>query len=156
MTFNEYLTRDYIALTEAADKITGHSDLALDLLHYVIEDMSNKTNLQDIVDSGGARFYLVRMMMTQWRSQTGPFYKQFIKDHESLDFHDKSEPEVDVLDIKKVNGLLEELNWYDRNLFKLFAEGGHTYSSLSRETKIPRTSISLTINRVRKYLKKNI
>lgn len=156
MTFNEYLTRDYTALTEAADKITGHSDLALDLLHYVIEDMSNKTNLQDIVDSGGARFYLVRMMMTQWRSQTGPFYKQFIKDHESLDFHDKSEPEVDRLDLKKVNGLLEELNWYDRNLFKLFAEGGHTYSSLSRETKIPRTSISLTINRVRKYLKKNI
>ena len=156
MTFNEYLTQDYEALTQAADKITGNSDLALDLLHYCIEDLSHKPNLQAIVDSGGARFYLVRMMMTQWRSQTGPFYKQFVKSHEDVELYDKPETEYEPLDINKVNGILDELNWYDRELFKLFAEGNHTYSSLSRETQIPRTSISLTINRVRKHIKKNI
>lgn len=156
MTFNQFLEHDYTALVDAAHKITGSSDLSYDLLHYAIEEMSNKSNLQDIVDSGGARFYCVRIMMTQHRSQTGPFYKQFVKPSEPLEYHDKPETEDQLLDIKKVNKLLDDLNWYDRSLFKLFAEGNHTYSSLSRETKIPRTSISLTINRVRKYIKKNI
>lgn len=156
MTFNQFLENDYKALVDAAYKITGSSELSHDLLHYAIEEMSHKSNLQDIVNSGGARFYCVRIMMTQWRSQTGPFYKQFVKQNEELERHDKPETEERHLDIKKVNKLLDELNWYDRELFKLFAEGNHTYSSLSRETGIPRTSISLTINRVRKYIKKNI
>jgi len=156
LTFNQYLEQDYSALVEATDKITGHNELALDLLHYAIEEVSSKSNLQEIVDSGGMRFYLIRIMITQWRSQTGPFYKQFIKGHDDIDTHDFTETEPEKLDIKKINGLLDQLNWYDRELFKLFAEGNHTYSSLSRETKIPRTSISLTINRVRRYLKQNI
>ena len=156
MTFNQFLEHDYQALVDAAHKITGNSDISFDLLHYAIEEMSLKKNLQDIIDSGGARFYCVRIMMTQHRSQTGPFYKQFVKQNEQLEFHDKAETEEEHLDIKKVNTLLDELNWYDRELFKLFAAGEHTYSSLARETQIPRTSISLTINRVRRYLKKNI
>ena len=156
MTFNQFLENDYKALVEAAYKITGNSELSHDLLHYAIEEMSLKKNLQDVVDSGGARFYCVRIMMTQWRSQTGPFYKQFVKQNEDLEYHDRAETEEEHLDIKKVNHLLDELNWYDRELFRLFAAGNHTYSSLARETQIPRTSISLTINRVRRYLKKNI
>ncbi len=156
MTFNQFLEHEYKALVEAAHKITGNNALAYDLLHYAIEELSFKKNIQDIIDSGGGRFYCVRIMMTQWRSQTGPFYKQFMKQNEQLEFHDKPETEEEHLDIKKVNKLLDELNWYDRELFKLFAAGKHSYSSLARETQIPRTSISLTINRVRKYLKKNI
>lgn len=156
MTFNQFLEHDYKALVEAAHKITGNSDLSYDLLHYAIEEMSHKENLQDIVDSGGARFYCVRIMMTQHRSQTGPFFKQFVKQNEELESHDRAETEEQLLDIKKINHLLDGLNWYDRELFKLFAAGNHNYSSLSRETGIPRTSISLTINRVRRHLKKNI
>ena len=52
--------------------------------------------------------------------------------------------------------LLAGLNWYDRMLFETFVEAGHTVSSLARSTGIARTSVSLTINRVRRYLKKNI
>jgi hypothetical protein len=66
-------------LVKAANKITGNSELSYDLLHYAIEELSFKANVQSIIDSGGARFYLVRIMMTQWRSKTGPFYKQYIK-----------------------------------------------------------------------------
>lgn len=156
MTFDQYLKEDYKALMEAANKITGHNELAVDLLHYAIEQMSHKENLDAILASGGARFYCVCIMSTQWRSQTGPFYKQFVRQHEDIDTFDKPIETEDKFDFKKVNGLLDQLNWYDRELFKLFADGQHTYSSLSRETGIPRTSISLTINRVRKFLKKHI
>lgn len=156
MTFNEYLSNDYSALVEAANKITGNHELSLDLLHYSIEELSNKSNLQDIIDSGGSRFYIIRIMMVQWRSQTGPFYKQFVKKHEELDWHDKPEKEERLLDLDRVNQIIESLEWYDKELFKLFAEGDHNYSTLSKETSIPRTSIALTIKRVRKHIKKNL
>jgi len=156
LDFNEYLTHDYKPLVDASKKITGNSELATDLLHYAIEELSFKDNLQAIIDSGGARFYLVRIMMTQWRSQTGPFYKQFIKQETQIDEWDGVEKEETKLDTNRVYKILDELPWYDRELFKLYAEGGHNYSSLSRETGIPRTSIGLTINRVRKYIKQKL
>lgn len=156
MDFNEYLTHDYKPLVDASKKITGNNELAIDLLHYAIEELSFKENLQAIIDSGGARFYLVRIMMTQWRSQTGPFYKQFVRQETQIDEWDGVEKEETKLDTNRVYKILDELPWYDRELFKLYAEGGHNYSSLSRETGIPRTSIGLTINRVRKYIKQKL
>ena len=156
MDFSQYLTNDYNELVKAANKITGNSDLSVDLLHYAIEEMSFKENIQSIVDSGGARFYCVRIMMTQWRSQTGPFYKQYIKRGESIEVHDVEDKAESTLDIDKVNEILDGLNWYDKELFRLYAEGEHNYSTLSKETGIPRTSIGLTINRVKKHIKKNL
>lgn len=156
MDYNTFLKNDYDALVKASNKITGNNKLSFDLLHYAIEEMSYKSNLQDILDSGGARFYCVCIMTTQWRSKTGPFYKTYVKKNESIEDIDIPEVEEQELDTKKVNQLLDELNWYDKDLFKLFAEGDYNFSTLSKATGIPRTSIGLTINRVRKYLKKNI
>ena len=157
MTLNQCLDIEYPHLVEASLKITRGHELHLDLLHYCIEDLSKKSNAQAIVDSGGIRFYIVRMMMTQFRSVTGPFYKMYMnhysRDVEGLELKDEA-PEH--LDMKRVNTLLAELPWYDSLLFTTFADGNHSYSSLSRETGIPRTSISLTINRVRQHIKKNL
>ena len=89
MTFDQYLKEDYKALMDAANKITGHNELAVDLLHYAIEQMSHKENLEAILASGGARFYCVCIMSTQWRSQTGPFYKQFVRQHDDVELYDK-------------------------------------------------------------------
>jgi len=156
LDFNTFLSQDYHALQQAANKITGNNELSYDLLHYAIEELSHKKNLQDILDSGGARFYLVRIMMTQWRSKTGPFYKQFIKTELDIDHYDREDAEEKHLDIERINKILEDLPWYDKELFKLYAEGQHNYSSLAKETGIPRTSIGLTINRVKKHIKQNI
>lgn len=158
MDFNEYLTKDYKALVEAANKITGSNPLSIDLLHYAIEEMSYKKNIQDIVDSGGARFYCIRIMMTQWRSQTGPFYKAFVKSGGTVDVSnvDIQEREDNPLDVTRVNEILNQLPWYDKTLFELYSKGDHNFSSLSKETGIPRTSIGLTINRVRRHIKKHI
>jgi len=156
LTFNEYLSNDYDALLSASNKITGNHHLSIDLLHYGIEELSNKINLQDIIDSGGARFYLIRILMTQWRSQTGPFHRQFVKQHSEIEHYDITEKEETEIDFDRINKLIEDLDWYDKELFKLFAAGDHNYSTLSKETGIPRTSIALTIKRVRKHIKKNL
>lgn len=156
MNLNQFLEKEYPTLQEAAQKITGNHELQLDLLHYAIEELSGKQNLQSILDSGGGRFYLVSIMMTQWRSQTGPFYKQYKKENIDISTWDQPETFEETIDIKRVNTILDTLPWYDRELFKLYVDGSHTYSSLSRETKIPRTSIGLTIKRVKKYIKQNL
>ena len=156
MTVNQVIEIEYPELIRAAKKITGGSELAMDLLHYSIEELYNKPNTEAIVQSGGLRFYLVRIMMTQWRSTTGPFFKQFGDRHNKEVHENTKEEEIEHLDLDRINQLLKDLDWYDQLLFKTFAEGQHTYSSLSRETGIPRTSISLTINRVRAYIKQNL
>ena len=158
MNFNEYLSKDYKALVEASNKISGNNKLATDLLHYAIEEMSYKKNLQDIVDSGGARFYCIRIMMTQWRSGTGPFYKSYVKPGGTVDITniDLQEREDNPLDIDRVNDILSQLPWYDATLFRLFSKGSYNFSTLAKETGIPRTSIGLTINRVRRHIKKHL
>ena len=156
MNLNQFLEQEYTTLQDAAQKITGNNELQLDLLHYAIEELSTKKNLQAILDSGGGRFYLVSIMLTQWRSQTGPFYKQFMKHNVDIATWDQAEEEEQTLDVTRIQQLLNQLPWYERELFKLFTDGRHTYSSLSRETGIPRTSIGLTIKRIRKYIKQNL
>lgn len=156
MNLNQFLEQEYTTLQQAAQKITGNNELQLDLLHYAIEELSGKQNLDAILESGGGRFYLVSIMMTQWRSQTGPFYKQFMKEHVDIAAWDQPEEEEPTMDVTRIRKILDGLPWYERELFKLYTDGQHTYSSLSRETGIPRTSIGLTIKRIRKHIKQNL
>jgi hypothetical protein len=93
-------------------------------------------------------------MLTQWRSNTGPFYKMFFnqKSNEIVgDFIYEDEYEFNELEYIKA---LDGLAWYDKELFKIFSDKQHTISSLSRETGIPRSSVDITIKKVRKILRK--
>jgi hypothetical protein len=126
----------------------------MDLLHYALEELYSKKNYEEIINSGGVRFYVVRIMLTQWRSNTGPFYKMFFnqKSNEIVgDFIYEDDYEFTEIEYKEA---LEDLQWYDKELFKIFSDKQHTISSLSRETGIPRSSVDITIKKVRKILRK--
>lgn len=148
------IVQEYPILIEASKKITNNHELHMDLLHYALEELYTKKNYDEIINSGGVRFYVVRIMLTQWRSNTGPFYKMF--------FNQKSnEISEDIIDYKEYDQqeleyikALEDLAWYDKELFKIFSDKQHTISSLSRETGIPRSSVDITIKKVRKILRK--
>jgi DNA-directed RNA polymerase specialized sigma24 family protein len=56
----------------------------------------------------------------------------------------------------KIKRELSKLSWYDRMLFQTYVDENHTISSLSRATGIPRTSISLSINRIKKHIRKRL
>jgi hypothetical protein len=148
------IVQEYPILIEASKKITGGHELHLDLLHYAIEELYSKSNYNEIINSGGLRFYIVRIMLTQWRSNTGPFYKMFFnqKSNEIVgDFIYEDEYDFNELEYIKA---LDGLAWYDKELFKIFSDKQHTISSLSRETGIPRSSVDITIKKVRKILRK--
>jgi hypothetical protein len=148
------IVQEYPILIEASKKITNNHELHMDLLHYALEELYSKKNYEEIINSGGVRFYVVRIMLTQWRSNTGPFYKMFFnqKSNEiSEDIIDYKEYDKNELEYIKA---LEDLAWYDKELFKIFSYKQHTISSLSRETGIPRSSVDITIKKVRKILRK--
>ncbi len=166
MNFNEWANLTYDSLKDAAKKISQNSDLHEELLHYSLEQLAFKPNLQEIIDSGGANFYVIRIMMNSWKSTTSPFYNTYRKPSVNLDevsyltqiADDSSiEDEEYLMELsRKINTELNQLHWYENKLFSLYLEENHTLSSLSRSTGIPRTSISLTINRIKSYIKSKI
>jgi len=151
---------NYEELKKAAYRISKSSELAEELLHYCIEEFLSKKDSSGIVASGGGRFYIVRIMMNQWNSVTSPFYHTYRRHydelHEEILDHDAEEDEYVGETADRAREELDRLSWYDRMLFDTFVSESHTVSSLARSTGIPRTSISLTINRIRKHLKNKL
>jgi hypothetical protein len=148
----------YLPLKEASIKISGGSDLAEELLHYTLDSFLRNPKLEEILEAGAGRWFCVKIMMNSFRSVTSPFYHTYRNNpfplHEAHEAVEEEDPTEELA--ARAKALLGELPWYDRMLFQTFVEDNHTVSSLARSTGIPRTSVSLTINRVRRYLKKNI
>lgn len=156
----EFVQDNYQPLKDAAQKISGNDPLWEELLHYTLDEFLRKRDVEQIIDSGGGRFYCVRIMMTQWKSVTSPFYHTYRKPSSNIDLEevsDLADYEDNTLHIAdRIKEELAVLPWFDRKLFEVFLTENHTISSLSRATGIPRTSISLSINRIRRHIKKNI
>jgi hypothetical protein len=106
-------------------------------------------------------------MLSQWRSTTSPFYRIYRKNQNQIeldsylaknDVADEVTENTEQIDLtaNDIRSELHNLGWYDQTLFKLYCDEGRTISSLARETKIPRTSISLSINRVKRHIRSKI
>ena len=74
--------------------------------------------------------------------------------------HLENKPEnIDVAQWEKLEQIdvaLENLHWYDRELFKLYYYEGNTLDSLAAKTNISRNSLFTTIDKVREILKKEL
>jgi len=158
ISIDQFVNDNYLVLEDAAKRISGNDPLWPELLHYTLDEFLRKPNVDEIIGSGGGRFYCVRIMMNSFRSTTSPFYTTYRKPSNPLvEAEDIVEEEDCTQDlVKKIKAELQKLPWYDRMLFETFVDEGHTISSLARATGIPRTSISLSINRIRRHIKKSI
>ena len=58
--------------------------------------------------------------------------------------------------LEEIDSCLDDLNWYDRELFKLYYYDGNTLDSLASKTRISRNSLFTTIDKVRDILKKKL
>ena len=57
---------------------------------------------------------------------------------------------------QRVQEAIEDLGWYEQELLKVYAENGGNASLVSRLTKIPRTSINLTIRKIKRHMKQTL
>lgn len=147
------------------------TDLKEDLLHeciYIILSYP-KDKMESIVLNGRLFFFAARVMSNLYHSKTSSFYYKYRKEmEEQLDDYDTNldlfifTNEDNALErIELIERLLENIYWYDRELFMLYYFGKnngkkYTYTSLAEETGISRRSIFYTIANVREDLKSRI
>ena len=130
----------------------------------------NPTTLKDIWEKDGKEGIIRYGAVVLRRSLTSPrsnFYDKYKKYYTRIDGfnhsatyeynHIENKPEnIDVAQWEKLEQIdiaLEDLHWYDRELFKLYYYEGNTLDSLAQKTKISRNSLFITIDKVRTKLK---
>ena len=132
----------------------------------------NPTTLKDIWEKDGKEGIIKYGAVVLRRSLTSPrsnFYYKYKKYYTRIDgFHTatydyrhlENKPEnIDVAQWEKLEQIdvaLDDLHWYDRELFKLYYYEGNTLDSLAAKTNISRNSLFTTIDKVRDILKKEL
>lgn len=161
-------------LKEVANNISNDSTKADDVVSMVVESMLNmdRETLQDIYDKGGLLWYAIRCITLNIRSCTSRYHYKYSKYYDNIDEpinykstfsknHIENKPEViddnstKGIYLEAINNILDEMYWYDKELFTTYYKGGYTLDSLSEKTGISRMSIFNTIKKVKKYLKNN-
>lgn len=163
MTIQEWTANNYEPLKAACNRIAEGNQLAEELLHYVLSEFLYKPDVQNIIRSGGAFFFCLRMATNSWKSTTSPFYRNYRDPNYQVELPDIEEEERQEEEEDHTQRLLDltqekikELGWYERELLQVYAENGANASLVSRLTKIPRTSINLTIRKVKSHIKNSI
>ena len=157
MTISDWIDLNWNEMERICKRVGGQlwEDLRQECVLIVLE----KDNVQDIIDSGGGLYYFTRIALNQSHSNTSGFFKQY-KNMYSLP-EDFDKPDVLEDDQKEdlfvaIEEAMKKLPNYDRRVFELKAIEGESICKLSRETQIPRNSLSLTYTRAKNFLKQEI
>jgi len=177
LTIKDWTDFNYKLLGEAINRITGGDALSEELLHYTLAAFLERPDVQAIVDSNGGFYFCLRIATNSWKSTTSPFYRQYRDPNPRQELKDKyimigyewqlddSETPFDLPQdstlqeedlYKQIDTLLKDLNWYESELTRAYAEHNCNASLLAKVTNIPRTSINLTLTRVRAHIKEKL
>jgi RNA polymerase sigma factor (sigma-70 family) len=133
----------------------------------ILEDIYNKDGQKGLIRYGAV---VLRRSFTSPRS---PYYYKYKKYYTNLDLQasnitydiTESNNEKNLYNIpnpeeykqwqklEKIDKALENVYWYDRDVFKLYYYEGNTLTGLAKKTGISRNSLFTTIDKVREYLK---
>ncbi len=166
MTITDWTNSHYKLLSEAIYRITSGDSLSEELLHYTLTAFLDRADTQQIVDSGGGFYFCLKIATNSWKSTTSPFYRvyrdpnlhqELLPKHEEVPDTESEEQDLENLDLhRKIDTELSKLSWYEKELTIAYSQHNCNASLLSKVTKIPRTSINLTLNRVRAHIKTNL
>jgi predicted DNA-binding protein YlxM (UPF0122 family) len=160
-------------LKEVAYNINNDTNKADDAVSMVVESMlnMNRDTLQDIYDKGGLLWYAIRCITLNLGSKTSRYYYKYNKYYERVDtnvsnstysvHYYENNPDIyedndKEINLEAIDNLLQDLYWYDRDLFITYYKGGYTLDSLSDKTGISRMSIFNTIKKVKNFLKERV
>jgi len=159
-----YITTNYYQLLTIAKKITKNHDLTQDLFHEVIIQLYNKNNivLQEYSDEQ-MKYYIVSIMRINWHSQTSPFYYKIRKESSKYtnidDIYDLVDDTQLEFEKQHLFDILEqswcELDWFRKSLFEMYMTLG-SMKKVSKQTRIPISSISRYLKESKELIKTNI
>jgi len=163
---DEYLTNNYEKLNDIAYNIAGIKQKD-DLLSFVIEELykCDQIRLKEIIENNQMTFYVTRVMLNQYHSQTSRYYykyRRFYEYHVS-NIIDAVTPDKSVStkqkkidDEKKLEWIeekLKDLYWFDAEVFRIYYRENFSLAEMEKATKINKNTLWKAINNVKNYLK---
>ena len=144
----------------------GHHETE-EVAHYVIAEFMEHSRAEELIERGEAMKFMSGMIWRSFHSKTSPYHKTYRQNNRMGSLEEWHEPEVvdydfdtDVM-IEAIQDILDEMQldttemWYRSRLFSMWLTDKN-YSSLSKKTGIPRTSISQAVNETREYIKQQL
>lgn len=179
-----WIDDNYSNIVKWASNITKSDELTMDLAHYSIEQFMLHPRYNEVMQKheeephkGHPRGFILAIMRNSWlgpKSEFSRVYKLHRADigHRKRVIDDQDfEARINATQhhydysrdfvIEACEGILEEMEidtrdlWFKGRLFKLWLETPN-FSKLSRETGIPRTSISNAVEEAKQYIKQQL
>lgn len=153
MTVEQWINENYNKILQSAKQSAHNHQDYMDLAHDMIIAFSEHEKAQELVDRGEARWFIVRMMLNQARSNTSPFKRNHRIVHEGYVPDTKPDEEYNQqldYNIEAVQTAIEEIlaegdrvKKYCMDVVLLtLKQKKPNFSELEREVGIPRTSLS--------------
>lgn len=152
MTPAQYIDQNYSDIKKWLYNITKgeRPHLYEDFIHEVIIIFLENKKSQDAIDTGTARFFLVRIGLNQWRSSTSPLHYQyrdsFLDYTEKEAAYEEYDETEDVLMEVIFRGLDKmyhgtEKHKYEAILITYYFNNNSNYSEVGRQLEVPHTSV---------------
>ena len=162
---DEYLIKNYDKLKDVALNIAGIKEYE-ELLHFVIEELykCDQIRLREIIEKNQMTFYAVRVMMNQYHSKTSRYYYKYKKYYEyhttqtieslSADKSKSTKKKKEEIEVKLewIEEKLNDLYWFDAEVFKLYYRENFSLSEMAKATKINKNTLYKAIRNVKNYL----
>ena len=139
-----------------------------DLLHETILALynSDQEKIKYIIEQKKLTFYIVRIMMNQYHSNTSPYHKKYRKQYNQKQLKDFYIYTKEPLTKEKMKQLeeqedrlqwiedkLKHLSWFDVEVFKIYYRENYSLNTMSKATKINRSTLGKSIRYIKNYLK---
>jgi len=116
---NKWITDNYEDLRKTVNNITKNDELSDDLLHECIYAFMNNKNAEKVIENGSAKYFFIRIVLNQFRSNTSSFYRNWKRETlKSLrlitewweDIPDETDYDISVDELVNLNfNIIEEL-----------------------------------------------
>jgi len=158
--FENFLNREYNTLLRYAVYLVGET-WSKDLLHdMAITLLARSEALEPLCERKEMLPYMKRAMrIASWHKE-GNFFKQYREyerrkknvDIEQVLLNDHELIELEKKQLGTAYKMLEEINWFDREIFKAYYLHSHTLTTFSDATGINRQTIYRSIRKAQAHL----
>ena len=162
---NKFISERYHDIILMSKKICRSSKEYEEVGHFSIESFMTHERAEELIEAGKGMNFLSGIIHRSFHSSTSQYHtliRQKNRMH-SLPLGYENKADVNVYDVQEdyvieaIQGVLEDMKadginlWYRATLFEMHIKTPN-YSEISRNTGIPRTSISQAVEEARTYI----
>ena len=162
----EYVRENYSLILEIAKTIThgrkpDYEDLAHEVILAVLE--SDREKMNDIIRKDAMRYWIVRLCLNNYRSKTSRYHYKYRKPderHKQASEHLRFVATLNEIEDKKdverlmivVEEYAREMQYFEREAFRIYYAENHSLNSLARATGISRNTLYKAIRATRDHI----